>query len=82
MDYFAWKRASSTCTCGWSGVNTEIVDFETFSELFEYFCPSCERKLGLVDHPTYDDIVEAAAAGDAEAKQMLADIDGSESRND
>ena len=50
--------------------------------MFEYFCPSCHKKLGVVDHPTYDDIVEAAAAGDAEAQQMLADIDGSASDAD
>lgn len=72
VDYFEWRRSSSSCNCGWSGPNSDLSDFETFNELFEYFCPRCNTKLGLVTYPDHAQIRAAAAEGDDEAIRMAA----------
>jgi hypothetical protein len=74
MNYFDWKKAESSCDCGWSGPNSSISMFETFGELFEYYCPGCNEELGLVMYPTFDEIREAAAAGDEEAISMSREL--------
>ena len=76
MDYFKWKKSSSTCSCGWSGLNSTICYFETFEELFEFFCPECENKLGHQMYPTIDEIRRAARLGDQEAMRMAEDLSG------
>jgi len=69
-NYFEWKDSESTCRCGWSGPNTEIKDMETFAELFEYFCPTCHEKLGIVSYPSLWQVQEAAERGNPEAMHM------------
>jgi len=77
MDYFVWKKTTTTCSCGWSGLNSTIFYFETFSELFEYFCPQCEEKLGHQMYPTLDEIRRAASNGDTEAMRMAEGLEDS-----
>lgn len=72
VDYFEWRRSSSSCSCGWSGPNSNLSNFETFNELFQYSCPRCRTKLGLITYPDHAQIRAAAAQGDEEAICMAA----------
>ena len=70
MDYFSWKKARSSCSCGWTGLNSSIRYFELFNELFEFFCPDCREILGHQMYPAMDEIQHAALLGDEEAISM------------
>lgn len=74
MNYFEWKKLSTSCSCGWSGPNP-TTNVETFRELFEYYCPQCNDELGLVMYPTHEEIRSAAADGDEEAISMASNLD-------
>ena len=70
-DYYKFSQGKSKCECGWSGPNDEL-SIEGFSELFEIYCPTCERKFGIVSYPSDASIEHYAALGNAEAIKDLA----------
>ncbi len=75
-EYFSnWATKSYRCSCGWegpgTGLSTELFLRDT---LIEASCPKCDRHLAIVMCPTADDIREAAAAGNEEAKRMLPQV--------
>lgn len=69
--YFSdWRDRAYSCPCGWTGAHGAL-DTVLFRELMELSCPDCEKHVLLVSFPTDDDIVHAAAEGNAEAVKML-----------
>jgi hypothetical protein len=76
--YFYWLSSSHKCKCGWSGSATEL-ETEMFEEVFEYFCPKCGIRLGLMSYPMEYEIRTAAAAGNSAAKEMLKQVVSRES---
>lgn len=69
--YDAWKEADLTCPiCGWKG-RIKHEDTETYSDLFDYSCPTCEKMLAIVSFPTREEIEEAARKGNTDAKKEL-----------
>jgi hypothetical protein len=71
LGYFVWKYATLKCGCGWSG-SLEDASTVSFAELTEVNCPTCDARIGLASHPTFEETEEAAEAGDEEAKEMVA----------
>src|SRR4051812_7184278 len=67
LDYFQYdKRAALACpSCAWKGTGAEG-HRGIFDELFDVRCPDCSNMLLIVSYPTFDQIREAAAAGNAE----------------
>lgn len=73
-EYFSdWRDRAYSCPCGWTGAHGAL-DTVLFRELMELSCPDCEKHVLLVSFPTGDDIVRAAAEGNAEALKMLESV--------
>ena len=66
------------CACGWSGAFREM-SISGFDELVDGSCPSCDTMLIVRSFPTKDEIREAAAAGNREAAEELARMEGRKS---
>jgi hypothetical protein len=67
-----WRSQHADCPdCDWSGTAAEM-DSEIYRELTEFSCPTCDRILLIVAHPTRGEIERAAARGVKEALQHLA----------
>jgi GTP pyrophosphokinase len=65
--------------CGWQGLPEEASQ-EHFRDLFEFYCPRCGEKLGLIAYPTREEIREAAARGDESARVDLMAVEIQEAR--
>jgi hypothetical protein len=55
------------CSCGWHGT-FDAMARETFRELVDGSCPSCERMLVVRGFPTDQETIEAADRGDSRAR--------------
>jgi hypothetical protein len=72
VPYFSdWRTRRYTCTCGWSGSGDELAS-ELYSELVEYSCATCEHIFLVIPVPTKSEVETAAAAGNDEARRMIA----------
>lgn len=71
-NYFTprWRSDEITCACGWRGDSRAMV-MELHEEVTDYACPACECTLLIVSHPNIDQVRQAAAEGNAEARQQL-----------
>ncbi len=56
--------------CAWTG-GFEQLDQEQYRDLFDGSCPKCGKMLMIVSFPTLEEIRDAAADGNKEAKLML-----------
>jgi hypothetical protein len=66
-----WRSQHVDCPgCEWHGVPAEM-DSTIYKELTEFSCPSCDKILLLVAHPTREEIERAARRGIKEAVQHL-----------
>ena len=72
-NYFepGWRTRPMTCVCGWQGESAAMV-MQLHEEVTDYACPDCESTLLIVPHPDMEQVMQAAADGDAEAQQQLA----------
>lgn len=64
------------CECGWIGTFMDL-SRESFEELVDGSCPSCDRMLAIRSLPTLPEIRQAANGGDPDALEQLASIEGS-----
>lgn len=79
-DYFSdWRSRAYSCACGWTGTH-EALDDALFEAVIQKSCPKCDAHLLVLSLPTGDDIRRAAAAGNEEAKEMLAQVVETERR--
>lgn len=70
FDYYAegWRTQVFSCRCGWSGTVEEM--YRTLhNALMDFECPSkdCDTMLVIVNYPTREETLRAAAAGNEEA---------------
>lgn len=78
FEYFSnWRDHTFTHSCGWTGKHSEASQ-ELFNELFELNCPQCEGRLAVISLPTATQIKNAAKEGNAEALEMLDQVNRSE----
>ncbi len=75
-NYFTpgWRTDRVACPCGWQG-DPRAMSMELHEEVTDYSCPSCESTLLTVVHPDIDQVRQAAADGNDEARQQLALIE-------
>jgi len=59
--------------CGWAG-KADLAEREMHNDLFDISCPECSKMLLVVPYPTYDQVKDAAAAGNQEALQQLPSV--------
>ena len=81
MDSYQWDTAILKCDCGWTG-SKEEASTEYFDELTEVNCPKCEGRIGLVSHPTFDEVERAAARGDHRAQRDLREVREAQAEGD
>jgi len=75
-NYFAprWRSDEIACACGWRG-DSRAMAMELHEEVTDYACPDCECTLLIVSHPGIDQVRQAAAEGNLEARQQLSIIE-------
>ncbi len=75
-NYFTpdWRTRELSCICGWQGESKSMV-MELHDEVTDYACPTCGNMLLIVSHPDIAQVRQAAAEGNAEARQQLALIE-------
>lgn len=73
IDYFTpgWRQRVSTCDCAWQG-DSRAMEMELHDEVTDYACPGCGNLLLIVRHPALEQVRQAAAEGNEEARQQLA----------
>lgn len=77
--YSDWRAQPYSCPCGWKSSGDELA-LELFDALMQLSCPTCDRHLLLVSHPTFDEIREAAARGNEEARAQLSWVERLEAK--
>ena len=72
-NYFTtgWRTDRISCACGWEGDSGKM-QMELHEEVTDYTCPACENTLLIVSHPDLEQVRQAAADGNQEARQQLA----------
>ena len=75
-NYFTprWRSDEIACACGWRGDSRAMV-MELHEDVTDYACPACECTLLIVSHPSLDQVRQAAAEGNLEARQQLSIIE-------
>ena len=75
-NYFTpgWRKDRLHCVCGWEGTSANM-QMELHEEVTDYACPACECTLLIVSHPGIDQVRQAAAEGNLEARQQLSIIE-------
>jgi|RhiMethySRZTD1v2_1073278.scaffolds.fasta_scaffold489193_1 hypothetical protein len=71
IEYFDFHpEMVATCECGWAGRgrDTEIELYE--SPVVTRHCPKCDSILLSMEYPTFNQVREAAEAGNEEAVRM------------
>ncbi|MBN8868256.1 MAG: hypothetical protein J0H66_00075 [Solirubrobacterales bacterium] len=77
LNYYEYDRdATIECSCGWSGRCSAGEDF--FREVLDVTCPRCDTMLMVVAYPTHEDTRAAAAAGNEQAIEDLAQVESRE----
>lgn len=66
-----WRTDRIGCACGWEG-DSAAMRMELHDEVTDYACPACENTLLIVSHPNMEQVQQAAAEGNVEARQQLA----------
>jgi hypothetical protein len=77
--YYAeeWRTAAFVCPeCAWVGTHDEMAGPNVFDELMDYGCPRCEKMLLIINYPTHEETVEAAARGNRHAEYQLGVMSG------
>lgn len=76
MDFFDRHTTVVRCPrCDWEGTAESATRGESFRELYEADCPTCDGRVAIISYPTGDEVRAAAATGDAEGKEMLAQME-------
>ena len=66
-----WRTDRISCACGWEG-DSSGMQMELHEEVTDYACPARQNPLLIVSHPAMQQVQQAAAEGNAEARQQLA----------
>ena len=54
--YGTWEEDIYVCDkCGWKGTGEKCIQGETFKDLFEINCPSCNERIDVVLYPTIEE---------------------------
>lgn len=74
--YFGnWRQRTFICpACGWRGLVAKMEREARRDLTTDASCPDCGKMLVLINPATGDEVREAAAAGNAEAAAMLAQV--------
>jgi len=72
-NYFlaGWRQRVIACPCTWQG-DSRGMRMELHETATDYACPECEATLLIVAHPDIEQVRQAAAEGNVEARQQLA----------
>lgn len=80
MGHYEKTQETRRCPkCGWKGLPEEAAQ-EHFRDLFEFYCPKCGEKLGLIAYPTREEVRKAAEGGNEEARVDLMAVEIQEAR--
>jgi hypothetical protein len=72
-----WRMAAFLCPeCAWIGTYDEMCGPNAFEELMDFRCPQCEKMLLIINYPTYQETLEAAAQGNWFAEYELGVMSG------
>lgn len=64
--YSDWREREWTCPCGWSGTGDDAAH-EPFEALLQVDCPSCDKRVLIVNYPDERETRAAAKRGNPEA---------------
>ena len=70
--YFSadWRQRVIACPCTWEG-DSRGMRMQLHETATDYACPACEATLLIVAHPDIEQVRQAAAEGNEEARMQL-----------